>query len=133
MAGGRVTGWPHIDPGQKRHKISIQQESASTQDASGQPSGAWPAILNCYAKIDTTQTKEQFQGGFVSQVIYEIKIDWPKRTPITTDMRLVIHPYLGGAATVCEIQSVENVQKRDLVMCLVCVEIDGNKVGNSNA
>jgi SPP1 family predicted phage head-tail adaptor len=124
------SAWPHLDPGQKRHKISIQQQSQTTQDASGQPTGAWPAILNCWAKIDTIQTKEQFQDGFVSQVIHLISIDWPKRTPITTDMRVVVHPYLGNKASVYEIQSIDNIEKRDLVMCLVCLEIDNEKVGS---
>jgi head-tail adaptor len=129
----RVTAWPHIDPGKKRHQIQIQAQGATTQDATGQPSGPWNTVHGCWAAIETKGTKEQFQAGFVSQVFHEICIDWPgPRIQIRANMQVVVHPLEGQFASVYEIQSVENVQQRNLVVRLVCLEIDNKKVGQES-
>jgi head-tail adaptor len=123
------SAWPHIDPGKKRHRINIHAKNP-TQDTSGQELTilgpiAWP----CFAAIETMSTKEQFQDGFVSQVVHLISIDWPGWSiPITADMRVVVNPGPGHPSSVYEIQTVENVQQRNLVVRLVCLEIDNAKV-----
>lgn len=120
--------WPHIDPGRKRHKIGIQ--SQNEQDSFGQVAGAWnPVLDDCYAAIETTTAREQFQDGFVSQVVHRVSIDWTW-VKIRTGMRVVVHPIFGGNASVYEIQAIENVQQRNLVMVLTCLEIDNAKVGS---
>lgn len=121
--------WPRIDPGKKRHRIEIQGQGETTQDTFGQISGAWNPILDCYAAIETMTAREQFQDGFVSQVVHRISIDWT-RVPIKASMRVVVHPIFGANASVYEIQAVENVQQRNLVMVLTCIEIDNAKVGS---
>lgn len=126
----RESAWPHIDPGKKHHRIEIQGEGTGTeQDAYGQPNGTWTAVFSGFAAIETISAREQFQGGFVSQVFYSISIDWVP-TPIKANMRVVVHPIRGANASVYLIQAIENVQRRDLVLCLTCIEIDAEKVGS---
>lgn len=125
-----VTAWPHIDPGKKRHNIAIYAQSA-TQDSFGQKSMALGDVaLTCYAAIDTFTAREVYQEGFVSQVVHKIYIDWPRTVAITVDMRVVVHGRLGANASVYEIQAIENVQERNLVMVLTCIEINNQKVGS---
>lgn len=123
------TGWPHIDPGKKRHTIQIQAQTGTNQDAYGEVSGSWNVVVECFAAIETMTVREQFQDGFVSQVVQRISIDWP-REPIDASMRLVVQPVRGAAANVFQIQAVENVQQRNLVARLTCLEIDSAKVGS---
>lgn len=124
------TAWPHIDPGKKRHKISIQQQAPGTQDEYGAVAGPWlPILTDCWAAIDTKSIRQPFQGGFVSQVFYLISIDWP-RVHIGTDMRVVARPLLGTEASVFVIQGIENVQLRNLVLIMTCIQIDDKKVGS---
>ena len=123
------TAWPHIDPGKKRHKISIRV-IGSTQDTRGQDTPALgQAAWNCYAAIETSTGSELFQDGFVSQVIHKVSIDWP-RVRITADMTVIVHPAKGAKANLYEIQTIENVQQRNLVMVLTCLEIDNAQVGS---
>lgn len=125
-----VTAWPHIDPGKKRHKISIFAQSSS-QDSFGQESTTLGDVaLTCYAAIDTFTAREVYQEGFVSQVVHKIYIDWPQAVTITVDMRVVVHGRLGSNASLYDIQAIENVQERDLVMVLTCIEINNQKVGS---
>jgi head-tail adaptor len=125
-----VTAWPHIDPGKKRHKISIHATS-TTQDTRGEETPAvGPVAWNCYAAIETSTGRELFQDGFVSQVIHKVSIDWPRTVRITPDMTVVVHPAKGAKANKYEIQTIENVQERDLVMVLTCLEIDNEEVGS---
>lgn len=125
-----ITAWPHIDPGKKRHLIKIYSEGPS-QDGFGQETTALiePPALQCFAAIETTTSRQLFQDGFVSLVSHRITTDWPN-VAITADMRVVFHPSLGAGASLCEIQTIENVQERNLVMILTCLEIDNAKVGS---
>ena len=124
-----VTAWPHIDPGKKRIKIAIHAQS-QVQDGYGQQSTVLgPVVLTRRAAIDTFTAREVYQEGFVSQVVHKVYIDWPRTTRITTDMVVVIHPDLGPNANQYEIQGIENVQERNLVMVLTCIEIDNKLVG----
>lgn len=123
------TAWPHVDPGKKRHKINIEQQSPGTRDEYGEVAGPWlPILTDCWAAIDTKSISQPFQGGFVSQVFHLISFDWP-RVHIGTDMRVVVSPLRGSEASVYVIQGVENVQQRNLVIILTCIQIDDKKVG----
>jgi head-tail adaptor len=126
----RNTAWPHIEPGKKRHKIEIQAQSQTTQDTYGEPLANWPAVLDCWAAIETINMREQFENGFVSQVVHRISLDWPgKNVTVKAGMRVVVHPWAGATASVYLIQTVENVEQRNLVMRLTCLELDQAKVG----
>lgn len=126
----RVTAWPHINPGEKRHKINVYSAS-STRDAAGQQSTALgtAALEGIFAKIETSSSRELFQDGFVSQVFHKIYIDWPS-VRITDDMKVVVRPWEGANASLYEIQAIENVEERNLVMILTCIEIDNALLGS---
>jgi head-tail adaptor len=114
-----------IPSGALRNAIQIQAQSATTQDATGAPSGPWNPVLSCFAAIETMRTKEQFQEGFVSQVVHQISIRWPGPTvPILASMRVVVDPVPGGQSSVYQIQAVENVQQRNRVVRMTCLEIN---------
>lgn len=125
----RVTDPLIIPSGAKRNAIQIQARTSGTQDANGQPSGNWNTVLSCFAAIETIRTGEQFQEGFVSQVVHKISINWPGPSiPILTNMRVVVDPVPGGQSSMYEIQAVENVQQRNRVVKLTCLEIDNATV-----
>lgn len=120
-----------IPSGMLRNVIEIQSQGG-TQDSFGQPSDAdWSTVLTCFAAIETMSTKEQFQEGFVSQVVHRISIRWPGASlPILANMRVIVNPVRGGTASVYQIQTVENVQQRNLVVRMTCLEIDNAEVGS---
>lgn len=117
-----------IPSGALRNAIRIEAPSGP-QDSFGQPSDDDPVtVLSCFAAIETMSTKEQFQSGFVSEVVHRISIRWPgPSVAIRADMRVVVDPVLGGTASVYLIQAVENVQQRNRVVRLTCLEIDNAK------
>lgn len=119
-----------IPSGGLRNAIQIQSQTA-TQDAFGQQVNTWSTVHPCFAAIETMSTKEQFQEGFVSQVVHRITIRWPGPTvPILANMRVIVDPVAGGQSSVYEIQAVENVQQRNRIVRLTCLEIDNAKVGS---
>lgn len=120
-----------IPSGALRNAIQIQAQTAGAQDANGQPTGTWNPVLTCFAAIETDNMREVFQEGFVSQVIHKISIRWPGPTvPILASMRVVVDPVPGGQSSVYEIQAVENVQQRNRVVKLTCLEIDNATVSS---
>lgn len=125
----RVTDPLIIPSGALRNAITIQKPGG-TQDANGGPSDDdWADVHRCLAAIVTMRTGEQFQEGFVSQVVHMISIRWPgPSVPILASMRVVIDPVPGGLSSVYLIQAVENVQQRNRVVKLTCLEIDNDKV-----
>jgi head-tail adaptor len=123
-----ATAWPHIDPGKKRHRVSIHAQGTKQDGTGGVTPTLGLAALNCYAAIETLTGRELFQDGFVSQVVHRISIDWPRSLRVTVDMRVVVYQHAG--ASVYEIQAIENVQERNLVMVLTCLEIDNAVLGS---
>jgi head-tail adaptor len=120
-----------IPSGALRNAIRIEAQDQTIQDSTGEPSGPWNPVLSCFAAIETMSTKEQFQDGFVSQVVHRISIRWPgPSVPILANMRVVVDPVAGGTASVYEIQTVENVQQRNRVIRMTCLEIDNAKVSS---
>jgi head-tail adaptor len=118
-----------IPSGALRNAITIQSPTG-TQDANGGPSkDGWSDVLKCFAAIMTTRTAEQFQEGFVSQVVHQITIRWPgPSVPILANMRVVVDPVPGGKSSMYLIQAVENVQQRNRVVRMTCLEIDNSTV-----
>jgi head-tail adaptor len=118
----RASAWPHIDPGKKRHQIQIQAPVASENNM-GAPT--WPPFYTCWAAIETKAMREVFQEGFVSQVVHVICIDWPgRRVVINASQRVVVL----SSGSVYLIQAVDNVEERNLVLRLQCIQIDGAAV-----
>jgi head-tail adaptor len=128
----KVTDPLVIPSGALRNAIQIQAQTAGTQDANGQPSGTWNLVLSCFAAIETENMREVFQEGFVSQVVHKISIRWPgPSVPILANMRVVVDPVPGGQSSMYLIQAVENVQQRNRVVKLTCLEIDNATVSTT--
>lgn len=85
----------------------------------------WPPFYTCWAAIETKAMREVFQEGFVSQVVHVICIDWPgRRIAINASHRVVVL----SSGSVYEIQAVDNIEERNLVLRIECIQIDGAKV-----
>jgi SPP1 family predicted phage head-tail adaptor len=108
-----------LPAGMLRHEISIQQQS-STQDAFGQPLVSWSSIYTCLAAILTMSAKEVFQvSQFVSQITHRITLRWPGELGIEAGQRVVF------GKRVFLIQALDNVQERNRVLHLMCLELNG--------
>jgi|ERR1700761_6296094 len=126
----KVTNPLIIPSGALRNAIQIQAQSTQ-QDNFGQQISTWNTILNCFAAIETSEERELFQEAFVSQVVHRVTIRWPgPGTPITANMRVVVNPVPGGTASMYLIQAVENVQQRNRVVRMTCLEIDSATVNS---
>jgi head-tail adaptor len=113
-----------INPGPLRHQISIQAQSASQDPETGEQSLSWNMVLTTMAKIATTSSREMYQAGtaarFVAQVSHLVTIRWPGASvTLAGGMRVLF-----GARTFV-VQTVENVQERNRVVNLTCLEING--------
>lgn len=114
----RLPEWPRLNPSELRHNIQIQLQSTG-QDEFGQPLQAWNTILTAWASIEELTEAEQYQAGqFTSQVTHTITLRWPS-VAITGGMR-VLH-----GSQVYLIQTPVNVQKRNIVLKLRALEING--------
>jgi head-tail adaptor len=117
-----------IPSGALRNAIQVQSQS-TTQDGFGGEIATWSTVLNCFAAIETMRTGEQFQEGFVSRVVHLITIRWPGPSiPILASMRVVVDPVPGGQSSMYLVQSVENVQQRNRVVRMTCLEINSATV-----
>lgn len=110
-----------LNPGQMDQTINIAKVSA-TQDQFGQPVQTWTTYLECYCKILMLSGQQLYQGEqFTSASQYEMKIWWPGET---NTINVGDRVFLG--ARVFVIQIVDNVKMRNVVVRLICLEIDGS-------
>jgi SPP1 family predicted phage head-tail adaptor len=112
-----------IPTGAKRNQVSVQSQ-APTQDEFGGETANWNTVLTVMAAIATVSSKEMYQTGqtaqFTAQVTHMVTIDWPGASvPIAGGMQVVF-----GTRTFV-VQTVENVQERNRVLNLMCLEING--------
>lgn len=109
-----------IEPGELRHSIQIQQQTA-TQSASGAPRQDWSKVLSTRAKISTASSREVYQAAqFTEQVTHVVTIRWPGASvAIQGGMQVLF------GSRVFKIQAVENVEERNRVLRLRCLEING--------
>jgi SPP1 family predicted phage head-tail adaptor len=113
-----------IQAGDLRHAITIQSPSA-TRDAAGQPISTWDTVLSTRAKIENTGSysyKESFSANaLAAQCTDLITIRWPgKAITVEPGQRIVFgdNTYL--------IQLVDNVLRRNRVVRMACLVIDGD-------
>lgn len=103
-----------------RHQVTLQSRS-TVQSATGAQQEIWNDLLTCFAGIETISEREVYQAAqFIAQVTHRITIRWPGAS-ITV---------LGGmqvlfGSRVFKVQAVENVQERNRVLRLHCLEING--------
>jgi SPP1 family predicted phage head-tail adaptor len=117
-----------IDAGTLRHKVQIQAQSMVGDADTGEPSATWSDVLAAFARIDAVSSRQIFQSGqglqFVSQVTHLVTIRWPGfSVGISGGMRVLF------GIRIFQVQIVENVQERNRILKLLCLEING---GNSN-
>jgi head-tail adaptor len=114
-----------IPTGAKRNQISIQAKSTSQDPATGEPSSTWNTVLTTLSAISTISSREMYQTGtaaqFVGQASHLVKIDWPGASiVIVSGMRVLF-----GTRIFLIQAPPENVQERNRVVNLTCLEIDG--------
>lgn len=112
-----------IPAGSKRSQISVQAESASRGSSGGQ-STTWDTVLTTMAAIATVSSREMYQVGqspqFTAQVTHMVSFDWPGDSiALAGGMRVVL------GSRIFTVQTVENVQERNRVINLMCLEING--------
>ena len=112
--------WPQIDPGEMVHRVAIQAQTQA-QDALGGQTETWNTVLTIMAALATTASKELYQTGqFTGQVTHRVSIYWPGAgIAILGGMRVVY------GSRIFIVQTVENVQERNCILLLHCLEIDG--------
>ncbi|GGA80712.1 hypothetical protein GCM10011507_34910 [Edaphobacter acidisoli] len=109
-----------IPPGSLRYQVSVQAQS-TTQDSLGGQTETWATILTCMAAIETISQREAYQEGqFSAQVTHRVSMYWPGVSlVIQGGMRVLF------GSRILLIQTPENVQERNRVLHLHCLEING--------
>jgi SPP1 family predicted phage head-tail adaptor len=114
--------WPSINPGLLRHQIQIEAQTTAT-DGAGQRQDVWTVAFGAYAAIDALSWKELFQAGQdTSQVTHIVTLRWTN-DPIFPGMQVIF------GARRFRIQSVENVQELNVLVKLLCLELNPQSTG----
>jgi len=109
-----------LDAGELRHQVSIQSPSTS-QTSTGSPTTSWSTILTCFAAIYTLSSREVYQASqFTELVTHVVKIRWPGASIGIQGGQQVLF-----GSRIFKVQTVDNVQERNRVLLLHCVEING--------
>lgn len=120
MAG--ASGQPQwTQPGERRRKVTIQQQSASSKTAMGFLSNSWSTVLTTWAKVTTRQMSTFAASGAtlepLAKAVYLLNIRYPPSTQITAGMRVQ-----DGSATY-QIQNVVDVNELHRELTLFCSQI----------
>lgn len=110
-----------VNPAQLRNEVQLASASA-TVDGFGQPVNVWTPYLTTYASIRLLKGSEIYQSAeFTSAAQYAVGMRWPGGMGIT------VKPgdRLFFGARVFVVQLVDDVEMRNIVLNLTCLEIDG--------
>jgi SPP1 family predicted phage head-tail adaptor len=109
-----------IDAGRLRHPIQIQS-LLQTQSATGALTDSWQTVHQTMAAIDTMSSREVWSASqFTEEVTHVVTIRWPGSTiSIQGGQQILFGP------RTFKLQTVENVQERNRVLILHCLEING--------
>jgi head-tail adaptor len=112
-----------IPAGAKRNFIQIQQVSTTPGPTGGQTATDPVVLLSCMAAIDTLAAKQAYQSGqFSAQVTHRVSIDYPgPAVALAASLQVVF------GARLFQVQVIDNVQERNRVLHLMCLEIDGSQ------
>lgn len=117
-----------VSAGQLRHQISIQAQSTAQDPDTGEPASVWNTTLTTWAQIETLTAREAYQAGasqFVAQVTHMVTIRWPGASVrIAGGMRVLF------GERMFMIQAVDNVQERNRLLKLACLEVNGGNGGS---
>lgn len=129
MAGSRGakssmqrSSWLGINPSQLRHQVEIQTQIPVANTTGALTGGPWSTIRTCFARITMAMAREDYQSDqFSAQVTHIITVRCVESPPIAPGMRVVFgaHIYL--------IQTVDNVELRNILLNLMCLEINGGQ------
>lgn len=109
-----------IPSGAMRSQVEIQQQ-APTPDSAGQPQAAWTTMWTTPAAISTLSMREVYQTAqFAAQVTHRITVRWPGNS-----IAIVGGQRVAFGSRIFQVQTVENVQERNRVLHLLCLEING--------
>jgi SPP1 family predicted phage head-tail adaptor len=104
-----------VNPGKLRHRITIQQES-ETSDSMGGNTIMWNDVATVWASINPLSGKEYYDAEQVqSEVSHKIRIRY--RSGITSDMRI---DFKGRIFKI--VSPPINWEERDREMMLMCRE-----------
>ncbi len=104
-----------MNPGDLRHRITIQQKSI-TKDSEGIPSETWPDFATAWAAIEPLQGREFFSAQAVNaQVTTRIRIRYLAGICPTMRVSYGTHIY--------DIQVVIDVEERHRELQLMCQEV----------
>lgn len=112
-----TSSWPSVNPGTLRHRVQLQQKSAS-QDAAGQPLTTWTTVLTTWARIEAITLREMFQANqLVSQISHTITMRYQSTVPVAPGMQILFgtHTYT--------VQAVNNIEERGVLLRLLCLQI----------
>jgi SPP1 family predicted phage head-tail adaptor len=108
---------PLMLPWGVREQVTLQALTGP-QDAAGQPS--WQQVCSMLGVVSTLSSREVYQAQqFSAQVTHSVAIMYPAGVAVSGGMRLLFR------SRVFTIQAIENVQERNKVLKLMCIEIDG--------
>lgn len=116
--------WPAVNPSRLRHRVQILQQS-TTKTGLGSVLNSWSVIRSPWADIATTATKENFQAGeFTGEITHVVTVRWVAAPQILPGMR-VVFTEASGMVHAYEIQTIDNVGLRNVLISLMCLEISG--------
>jgi hypothetical protein len=128
MAGRPVvtineSGWPVLDVGRCVHPITIWQQAPSSPPAIGVagPALEWQPVATAMAAIEIVRGIDVIRGGQVTTQLYATVTFW-WQPGILSNMHVTKED---GSTFI--IQSVENVEERNVVLRLNCLGLGANE------
>jgi head-tail adaptor len=110
--------WPTIDPSQLRHQVLIQSPTSGAQDGTGQPVISPATVRQTWGGLNLITLKEAFgEGQLTAQETDVWTVRW---TPI--EIKPAMQLAFGGA--VWKIQVVNNVARRNIIVHLLCIQLN---------
>jgi head-tail adaptor len=113
-----------IPSGLLRHQVSIQKPSAA-QDSLGTPTGGWQTVFTTLASVEDVKAAEgvdRMSEGWYSpaaQVTHLVRLRWPGASvPVAAGYQVLF------AGRALKVQFVTNVQQRNRVLLLGCLEVN---------
>lgn len=104
-----------MEAGKLRHRLILQQDSGTTQDASGQTTSNWTEVLTVWADIQPTGGVERFRGNQMqADTTHLISIRY--LDAVTTQMRGVFK------GRTLEFVNVLNVGERNIELLIQAKE-----------
>jgi head-tail adaptor len=117
-----------IPAGSLRHQVQIQVQSTAPT-LTGSPQASWTTIRCTRAAIVlaiSKQASEDYQQGqFSGMVTHIVTVRWTPTPEILGGMR-VLFTTSAGTHTY-QVQTVDNVNLRNIRMDLMCLEINGGQ------